>query len=75
MNSTERVVATIMRTGADRTPVYPILAGVTRKLVDASYKEWSSDADICAQAFYKSVKEFDLDTVVTLIYLSIECDE
>jgi len=74
MNSMERVVATLMRTGADRTPVYPILSGVTRKLVDASYEEWSTNADVCAAALYKSVKEFELDTVVTLIDLSVECD-
>jgi len=70
----ERVVATLMRTGADRTPVYPILSGVTRKLVGASYEEWSTNADVCAEAFYKSVKEFELDTAVTLIDLSVECD-
>jgi uroporphyrinogen decarboxylase len=74
MNAMERVVATLKRTKTDRTPVYPILAGVTRKLVGATYEEWSTDADICAQAFYTSVKEFDLDTVVTLIDLSVECD-
>ncbi|MCL2285538.1 MAG: uroporphyrinogen decarboxylase family protein [Firmicutes bacterium] len=74
MNSMERVVATITRQGADRTPVYPILAGVTRKLVGATYEEWCTNADICVGAFYKSVKEFDLDCVVTLIDLSIECD-
>ena len=74
MNSMERVVATLMRQGADRTPVYPILAGVTRKLVGASYEEWCTNADTCANALYKSVKEFDLDCVVTLIDLSIECD-
>lgn len=74
MNSMERVVGTLMRTGADRTPVYPILAGVTRKLVGASYEEWSTNSQVCADAFYKSVKEFDLDTVVTLIDLSVECD-
>lgn len=74
MNSMERVVATLMRTGADRTPVYPILSGVTRKLVNATYKEWATNADICAEALYRSVKEFDLDTVVTLIDLSVECD-
>lgn len=74
MNSMERVVATLKRTGADRPPVYPILAGITRKLVGASYEEWATNADVCADAFYKSVKEFDLDCVVTLIDLSVECD-
>ena len=74
MNAMERVVGTLKRTGTDRTPVYPILAGITRKLVGATYEQWSTNADICAEAFYKSVKEFDLDTVVTLIDLSVECD-
>ncbi|MHC1750365.1 MAG: uroporphyrinogen decarboxylase family protein [Cellulosilyticaceae bacterium] len=74
MNSMERVTATLTRAGADRTPVYPILAGVSRKLVGASYKDWSTNSEICAEAFYKSVKEFDLDAVVTLIDLSLECD-
>ncbi len=74
MNSMERVVATLQRTGADRTPVYPILSGVTRKLVNATYEEWATNADVCAEALYQSVKQFDLDTVVTLIDLSVEAD-
>lgn len=74
MNSMERVAATLMRTGADRTPVYPILSGVTRKLVGATYEEWSTNADICAEAHLKAVEQFDLDCVVTLIDLSVECD-
>lgn len=74
MNSMERVVASIMHKEPDRVPVYPILSGVTRKLVNATYEEWSTNADVCAEAFYKSVKEFELDTVVTLIDLSVECD-
>jgi uroporphyrinogen decarboxylase len=74
MNSMERIVATLTRQPVDRPPVYPILAGVTRKLVDATYEDWCTDADICADALYKSVKEFDLDCAVTLIDLSVECD-
>lgn len=74
MNKMERVVAAITRTGTDRVPVYPILSGVTRKLVGATYEEWSTNADICAEALYRSVVEYDLDTVVTLIDLSVECD-
>lgn len=74
MNKMERVVAAITRTGTDRVPVYPILSGVTRKLVDATYEEWSTNADICAEGLYRSVVEYDLDTVVTLIDLSVECD-
>lgn len=74
MNAMERVVATLNKQEVDRIPVYPILAGITRKLVGATYEEWSTNADICAEAFYKSVKEFDLDAVVALIDLSVECD-
>jgi len=74
MNKMERVVAAITRKEIDRVPVYPILSGVTRKLVGKTYEEWATDADVCAEALYKAVVEFDLDTVVTLIDLSIECD-
>jgi uroporphyrinogen decarboxylase len=74
MTSMERVVATLKREKTDRTPVYPILAGITRKLVGASYEEWSTNASVCAEAFYKSVTDFGLDCAVTLIDLSVECD-
>jgi len=74
MNSYERVVAALSHKEADRVPVYPILSGVTRKLVGATYKEWATDEKICAEAFIKSTEEFDIDCVVTLIDLSVECD-
>jgi len=74
MNSYERVAAALSLKEADRVPVYPILSGITRKLVGATYKEWSTDAKICADAFIKSTEEFDIDCVVTLIDLSVECD-
>ncbi|WP_069999780.1 uroporphyrinogen decarboxylase family protein [Cellulosilyticum sp. I15G10I2] len=74
MNSMERVVKTLQHQEADRVPVYPILSGVSRKLVGANYKEWANNADICAKALLKTVEEFDLDCIVTLIDLSIECD-
>lgn len=74
MNSMERVVTALQHKEPDRVPVYPILSGVSRKLVGTSYREWCTNADVCAEALYKSVIEFDLDCVVTLIDLSIECD-
>lgn len=74
MNATERVSAMLTHKETDRTPVFPILSGVTRKLVGATYEEWATNADVCAEAFYKAVKEFDLDGIVTLIDLSVECD-
>ncbi len=74
MNAMQRVVATLQRQPIDRVPVYPILSGISRKLVGATYEEWATNADVCAEALYRSVKEFDLDCVVTLIDLSVECD-
>ncbi|MDF2677851.1 MAG: uroporphyrinogen decarboxylase [Bacillota bacterium] len=74
MNSMERVVTALQHKEPDRVPVYPILSGISRKLVNTSYKDWCTNSDICADALYKSVKEFDLDCVVTLIDLSVECD-
>ena len=74
MNSIERVTAALQHKEADYVPVYPILSGITRKLVGATYPEWSQDAEICAEAFIKSAEEFDIDCLVTLIDLSIECD-
>lgn len=74
MNAMQRVTAALSHQEADRVPVYPILSGVTRKLVNASYKQWSTDAKTCADALLKAAEDFDLDCIVTLIDLSVECD-
>lgn len=74
MNSFERVVAAMNHQPVDRVPVYPILCGATRRLTGASYPVWSQDSAVCAEAFLKSTEEFDLDCIVTLIDLSVECD-
>ena len=74
MNSYERVVSALKLQKPDRVPVYPILAGISRKLIGASYEKWSTDAETCAAGFLKTVEEFDIDCVVTLIDLSVECD-
>lgn len=74
MNSYERVVNALSHKEGDRVPVYPILSGVTRNLIGCTYEEWSTDADLCTKGFLKAVEQFDLDCVVTLIDLSVECD-
>lgn len=74
MNSIERVVTALHHQEPDRVPVYPILCGATRRLTGVDYPTWSTDADACAAAFIKSTEEFDLDCIVTLIDLSLECD-
>lgn len=73
MNAMERMQLTLNHQEADRVPVYPVLGGVVRSLVNASYKDWATNADICAESFIKARKELDLDCIVTLIDLSIEC--
>lgn len=70
----ERVTAALQHKEPDRVPVYPILSGVTRKLVGATYEEWSTNADVCSSALIKAADEYDLDCIVTLIDLSVECD-
>ena len=74
MNAMERVTAALNHTKPDRVPVYPILSGISRKLVGASYKDWANDPDICAGAQTTTVRESDLDCIVTLVDLSVECD-
>lgn len=74
MNSFERVAAVLSRRQPDRVPVYPIMCGISRKLVGADYPTWSTDAEVCAAGFLKTAEEFDIDCIVTLIDLSVECD-
>jgi len=74
MNSIERVMTALSHKEPDRVPVYPIMCGITRKLIDVDYPTWSTDAKVCADAFIKSAEEFDIDCIVTLIDLSVECD-
>ncbi len=74
MNSMERVVKVLSHEVPDRVPVYPILSGVSRSLVGATYKEWSTNPDICSKALLAAQKQYDQDCIVTLIDLSIECD-
>lgn len=74
MNSYERFIAALSHKEADRVPVYPFLSGITRNLTGATYKDWSTNAEICADAFIKSTEQFDIDGVVSFIDLSVECD-
>ena len=74
MNSYERVAAALSHREADRVPVCPILSGISRKLVNADYPTWSADAATCAAGFLKTAEMFDIDCLVTLIDLSVECD-
>ena len=74
MNARERMTAALGHREADRVPVYPILAGATRRLIGADYRTWATDAKTCADAYLKAVERYDLDCVLTLIDLSVECE-
>ena len=73
MNSMERVVMALNHQEPDRVPVYPLIAGVSRNLIGANCKDWSTKADICVEGLLKAREEFELDCIVTLIDLSLEC--
>ena len=73
MNSMERVVMALNHQEPDRVPVYPLLAGVSRNLIGVNCRDWSTNADLCAKGLLKAREEFDLDCIVTLIDLSVEC--
>lgn len=69
----ERVVTTLQHKEPDRVPVYPIISGASRRLIGANYRDWSTNAELCSKALLKAREEFDLDCIVSLIDLSIEC--
>jgi len=72
MNSLERVATALQHKEPDRVPVYPLLNGISRKLVGADYKTWATDADVCAEAYIKVTEKYNLDVIVTLTDLSVE---
>lgn len=72
LTSLERVSQTLQFKEPDRVPVCPLVSGVTRKLVNAGYKEWATDADVCATAYMKAAEQYRLDVICTLTDLSVE---
>ena len=72
MTSLERVSKTLKFEEPDRVPVYPLLSGVTRKLVNATYEQWALEADTCAAAYIKAAELYRLDAICTLTDLSVE---
>ncbi len=72
MTALERVAMTLQHQEADRVPVYPLLNGVGRKLVGVDYPTWSTDMQICGDAYEAVTDRFQLDVICTLIDLSVE---
>ncbi|MFA6947762.1 MAG: uroporphyrinogen decarboxylase family protein [Eubacteriales bacterium] len=74
MTSNERMNAVLSHQKPDRVPVYPILSGITRKLVGCTYEQWSTDAKLCSEALLRAAEQYEQDCIVTLVDLSVECD-
>ncbi len=72
MTALERVSLTLQHKEADRVPLYPLLNGVGRRLVGADYPTWSTDMQVCGDAYEAVTDKFDLDVICTLIDLSVE---
>lgn len=72
MTSLERVSMALSHREPDRVPVYPILSGVSRNLIGASYKDWALKAEVTAEALIKAQEAFELDCICTLTDLSVE---
>ncbi len=71
----ERVALTLQHKEADRVPVYPLMNGVARRLIQASYKDWALNSDITAAAYERVTEQFGLDVIVTLTDLSVEAGD
>jgi uroporphyrinogen decarboxylase len=72
MKPIERVALTLQHKEADRVPVYPLLNGISRRIVDADYKTWATKSEVTAEAYIKVTEQFGLDVIVTLTDLSVE---
>jgi len=72
MTSLERVATTLQFKEPDRVPVYPIMSGVSRKLINASYYDFARNPKITAEALIASNEKLGLDVFCTLTDLSVE---
>lgn len=75
MNSLTRVKTAIMHRQPDRTPVFPIVSGVTRNLIGVSYYDWATNANVCADCLIKANEELQTDCILTLTDLSVEASD
>jgi uroporphyrinogen decarboxylase len=71
----ERVVGALTRKPADRAPVAPLYCGATSRVAGITYEEWSRPEywEEAADAYIRTAKLLDLDGLVMLIDLSVEC--
>lgn len=75
MKPIERVSLALQHKEPDRVPVYPLLNGISRKLVGANYEQWTKDAKTCSEAYIRVTEKFNLDIICTLTDLSVEAGD
>ena len=73
MTVLERGMAALKGEEVDRLTAYPMACGLCRKLLpgNVTYKEWSNDPKLFAQAFIAGQKHFNFDFCIGLMDLSV----
>ena len=73
MTVLERGMAALNGEEVDRLTAYPMACGLCRKLLPGTvtYKEWSNDPKLFAQAFIAGQKQFNFDFCIGLMDLSV----
>ena len=72
MTPLERVTAALLHKEADRVPVYPLLNGCNRRLINAGYPDWSLKPEVAFEGYVRATEDFGVDVICTLIDLSVE---
>lgn len=75
MTSRERVLKALNHEKPDRVPVFPIICGITRQFTSASYYDWATNAEICAESLIKAQEALQTDCILTLTDLSVEASD
>ncbi|MGQ9720564.1 MAG: uroporphyrinogen decarboxylase family protein [Candidatus Jordarchaeum sp.] len=71
MSHFERMFSAIVDEPVDRLPAFPMVCGLSRRLVGATHREYSTDAKVAANSLLAAQKKFDMDVIPLLIDLSV----
>nr|MDO8082160.1 uroporphyrinogen decarboxylase family protein [Candidatus Freyarchaeota archaeon] len=67
----ERMFASIFDEPVDRLPAFPMVCGLSRRLVGATHREFSTDPRVAANSLLAAQREFDMGCVPLLTDLSV----
>ncbi|MBQ8644537.1 MAG: hypothetical protein IJ469_07765 [Candidatus Methanomethylophilaceae archaeon] len=73
MTPYERALATLNNEPIDELAAYPLACGLQRRLLPGTvtYKEWATDAKLCAQSYVEGYNKWKFPFTVTLEDLSV----